>query len=91
MAGPGHFHPVPTRPVFGPRPELMAVPVSAPMDDAPQSLPELESVPVPEDSMPDEPDDGACAGSDAARCASEYLYESLQLLPLEPVSKCALA
>ena len=59
MAGPGHFHPVPTRPVFGLRPELMAVPVSAPLDDAPQSLPELESVPVPEDSMPDEPDNSA--------------------------------
>jgi hypothetical protein len=49
VAGPGHFHPVPTRPVFGPRPDLVAVPVSAPLEDAPPALSDPEDVPVPDE------------------------------------------
>ncbi len=36
VQGPGHFHPVPTRPVFGPRPNEMAVPASGPGELSPR-------------------------------------------------------
>ena len=49
MAGPGHFHPVPVRPVFGPQPDAVALPVSAPGEMAPlpaDAGPSLEEVPT---------------------------------------------
>jgi hypothetical protein len=47
--GTGHFHPVPTRPVFGQTPEQLAVPAGAPAP-TPADAPGAPELPMPEDA-----------------------------------------
>jgi hypothetical protein len=44
--GPGHFFPVPTRPVFGPTSEEVAVPTSSPGDGSAEAMPDPNGGPA---------------------------------------------
>jgi hypothetical protein len=59
LIGPGRFHPVPTRPVFGQRPEQLAVPVSAPGAEPTLMTPDPEDIPIPLDADQAPPADSA--------------------------------